>query len=111
MLKKILLLAVAGGWGSGVDAGQHVHGEGKLMISQDGSQWQVQFVLPAADVLGFEHAPESPKQQAVVDRLAGRLGENDQVVTLNGQCRLDGFSHSLPTRAVCKGAIPRRAGA
>lgn len=40
----------------------HLHGSGTLFIAQDNNLWQLQFVLPASDVVGFEHKPENSLQ-------------------------------------------------
>jgi hypothetical protein len=67
----------------------HSHGEGQLLISQDDKQWLVQFILPAADVFGFEHAPESPEQRKQLAHRKHKLQTNADVINLGQQCVLD----------------------
>ncbi|MDU0353733.1 DUF2796 domain-containing protein [Paraglaciecola aquimarina] len=52
---------------SSVEAQEHVHGVGSAFVIQQGQTWQLQFILPASDALGFEHIPEDQQQR---DRLA-----------------------------------------
>lgn len=79
-------------------AGQvHLHGQGQLFVSQENNDWHVAFILPAADVLGFEHSPASAEQKRVLQTLAKRLTTNDSVVNLGGKCTLSEATHSLLT--------------
>jgi hypothetical protein len=73
----------------------HLHGQGQLFVSQENNDWHVQFILPAADVIGFEHAPENEEQEKTVQTLAKRLTQNDAVVKLSGKCTLSEATHSL----------------
>lgn len=74
--------------GFSVVAQEHIHGQGQLLISQDEKQWHLQLSLPAADVLRFEHAPETEEQKSTFHSLARKLEQNADVVELNGQCIL-----------------------
>ena len=73
----------------------HVHGQGEILISQEGNQWSVQLEIPAGDVLGFEHSPETEEQQKAVNELVKKLEDSSNVVELNGECSLDKVSHNL----------------
>lgn len=73
----------------------HVHGKGKLLISQQGSIWNLQFILPAKDVLGFEHEAETDEESATLLKMAKRLLAREEVVRLNGKCSLTDKSNSL----------------
>ena len=73
----------------------HQHGQGQLFISQESSDWHVQFILPAADVLGFEHAPENAQQEKTLHSLIERLNNNDAIVDLSEHCTLSEVTHSL----------------
>lgn len=69
--------------------GAHVHGEGKLMIAQDGNQLEMEFVSPGMNLVGFEHPPANPAQTDAV---------NAAIATLKQPLRLFGF----PPAAGCK---------
>ncbi|GLR71583.1 ZrgA family zinc uptake protein [Agaribacter marinus] len=66
----------------------HMHGKGTLFIAQDGNTWQLQFTLPASDVFGFEHQPETKKQQEYVHMQSKRLKQLDKVLSLPNDCAL-----------------------
>ncbi|MFC3121247.1 ZrgA family zinc uptake protein [Agaribacter flavus] len=76
-------------------AQEHVHGQGQLQIAQEGSHWHVHLSLPAADALGFEHEAETKAQKSKVKKIAHRLARNQDVLSLNGDCRLVSSEHSL----------------
>ncbi|WP_375285109.1 ZrgA family zinc uptake protein [Marinicauda pacifica] len=54
----------------------HVHGqaEASLTIGRD-SILQVEFIAPAGDLVGFEHAPQSDVEHAALRRLEDQLAE------------------------------------
>lgn len=91
-LKLILLLSV----GFSVNAQEHVHGQGQLLIAQEEQNWHLQLILPAADVLGFEHKPETQQQKNMIDKVAKHFEISDQVVQLKGRCQLHQTEYSLP---------------
>lgn len=74
----------------------HVHGQGKVLIAQDGDDWQLQFVLPAADVLGFEHVPETMEQKQAVESLSGKVGNVPNLVSIDGNCTVANSDVSIP---------------
>ena len=78
-----------------VNAQQHVHGQGELLVSQEGSMLHLQLVLPAADALGFEHEPETTEQLNSRSFLAERLASNTNVIDVEGQCELVAVEHTL----------------
>lgn len=73
----------------------HVHGQGEMFISQEGSQWSVQLEIPAGDALGFEHSPETEAQQQAVSELTKKLEDSANVLVLNGDCSLEKMNHNL----------------
>lgn len=81
--------------GFSANAQQHTHGQGQLLISQDGTEWHMQLILPAADSLGFEHVPETQAQKNKIESLAKKLQENAAVIEVDGQCALIKAAHSL----------------
>ena len=48
--------------------GAHVHGHGRLDIAREGDRIALALVAPGADVVGFEHAPQSEADRAAVER-------------------------------------------
>lgn len=55
--------------------GKHAHGIGELDVALDGNLLELEWRSPAANLLGFEHAPRSDEQRAVVARVQAQLGE------------------------------------
>lgn len=51
----------------------HVHGIGTLNIALDGTDMVMEFHAPGADLVGFEHAAESPAELAAVDAAIAAL--------------------------------------
>ncbi|MGS0537059.1 ZrgA family zinc uptake protein [Pseudoalteromonas sp. SaAl2] len=76
---------------------QHVHGQGQLLIVQQKQHWHLQFTLPAADVLGFEHTPETPEQIQRVAALNKRLAVIEQVVKFDNACVMEQSESTLPS--------------
>lgn len=79
-------------------AGQaHVHGHGKLLIAQEGQQWQLEFNLPAADVLGFEHIAHSEQDQGRLYKVRESLAVPGSVFTTSGgNCEVTEQDADLP---------------
>jgi hypothetical protein len=75
----------------------HEHGKGTLFVAQDGTKWQLQFTLPAGDVLGFEHAPETAEQESIVHEKLAQLNEVSSVFTLPKGCTLDSIDVHEPS--------------
>ncbi|WP_158768379.1 DUF2796 domain-containing protein [Paraglaciecola sp. L1A13] len=95
MMKNVLLLSALVSCCFTVAAQEHVHGQGQMFISQEDNNWHVQLILPAADVLGFEHAPENEAQQKTIQLFAKRLEDNNSIIELNPNCSLNEVTHSL----------------
>lgn len=74
-----LILASAPGLGA------HVHGEAHLDMALDrGGALRVEFTSPKHDVLGFEHAPETPEEHDAVAALHARLEDPSILFSLTG---------------------------
>lgn len=69
-------------------ADKHVHGHGQLLVAQDENNWQLQFSIPAADLLGFEHAPENDEQMQQVHQIEKQISEYSNVFSVDGNCQL-----------------------
>lgn len=95
----VLALLLFSSLGLMVKAQQHVHGQGELLISQEGSTLHLQLVLPAADALGFEHEPETTEQIDSRNLLAERFELNLNVIEVEGQCELLSVAHTLEAHA------------
>src|SRR5690554_4975241 len=51
------------------NAAAHQHGLGHLDLVLEGQQLILELRIPAEDLLGFEHAPQTPGQQAQLEAL------------------------------------------
>ena len=76
---KTILLLVSVGSSLPLLAGEqrrhaaHEHGVGKLEIAQDGNTVQIVLDSPAANLLGFEHAPRSEREHETLEQVLSRL--------------------------------------
>lgn len=57
------------------ELGPHVHGTGRLDIVIDGNKLALDLDAPAHDIIGFEHAPGTPEQQAALDKATAALND------------------------------------
>ena len=73
----------------------HVHGQGTLFVIQEGEYWQFQYILPAADALGFEHAPDTSEQKSILLQLKQSLENYKNLMSFNAQCSQDSVAHNL----------------
>lgn len=78
-------------------AKKHVHGEGMLFIAQEQKQWQFEFLLPAADLLGFEYMPQTAEQKQQVSNMITKIENVDAIITRPTTCQLVSNSHTLDT--------------
>ncbi len=60
---------------AGTSLGKHQHGVAELDVALDGASLELHWRSPAANLLGFEHAPRTTEQRAAVSRLQAQLGE------------------------------------
>ena len=97
-LFSILLLSALFIFSNKVLAQEHVHGQGELLIAQDGAKWHIRLVVPSGDILGFEHAPETEEQKQTLDNLIETLETHEKVFVLNSECFLNKVSHNLKGR-------------
>lgn len=68
----------------------HLHGVGKLNIGMDGNNLIIELTSPAANIVGFEHAPENEQQSHDVHEAIELLkqGEKMFVLTKKAMCTL-----------------------
>lgn len=62
--------------------GAHVHGESHLDLAQTDTGLELQWSSPAADLLGFEHAPHSQAEKDAVAALRQTLQQPQALVKL-----------------------------
>lgn len=78
--------------------GAHQHGVAKLEVSVVGSELTLRLDSPLDNLLGFEHAPRTPAQQAAAERLLKRLRQGDRLflTTRAAACRMEGAEITAP---------------
>jgi hypothetical protein len=59
--------------------GVHQHGEGTLNVIVDGSELYLEFISPAADIVGFEHRPRNAAQENVLQEALHRLRDGGRL--------------------------------
>jgi len=62
--------------------GAHVHGIGQMNVVLDGNSLAIELDTPAANLLGFEHAPRDAAEEAVLGQAVERLHQAEAVFTL-----------------------------
>jgi hypothetical protein len=53
--------------------GAHMHGHGRLNIAIEDKTMSVELEVPAADIVGFEHEPETQEEKAVLEAAKAKL--------------------------------------
>lgn len=78
--------------------GAHVHGESHLDLAQTDTGLELQWRSPAADLLGFEHAPRNQQERDAVAALRQSLENPQALVKLPAaaECRLTEASAISP---------------
>ncbi|KFB08082.1 DUF2796 domain-containing protein [Nitratireductor basaltis] len=79
------------------EAGAHEHGSGMLDIAIQGQRLTIALSVPAFDLVGFEHAPETRAQKLAVKRARARLQEPDRLwgFPAAASCSTDAIETSL----------------
>ena len=67
------------------ELGAHNHGEALLNIVIEGDQLVMLMTSPAANIVGFEHHPETQEQKAAVAAATFQLEKLDQVIAFNDE--------------------------
>lgn len=70
------------------NAEPHVHGIAELQVAIEGRQADVIFTSPAANLVGFEHAPESDAQRRALEDATRFLQTRALLVDEAGSCTL-----------------------
>ena len=82
-------------WSTFSESQTHVHGEGQLLIAQDGNTWQMEFIIPAADILGFENKTNDVKKVKRVNEIAKLISDASNLITIPNNCQASNISHNL----------------
>ncbi len=77
----------------------HTHGQGFMTIIFDQGQLAIEIRSPAADILGFEHAPHTPEQHALLNNAYTLLQTPHTLITLNPTCTLLNSHIDMPYQA------------
>jgi hypothetical protein len=69
----------------------HVHGIAALNVALEGTEVHVELDSPAANIVGFEHAPTSESDHAALDKAVAALTDGERLFRFNAEagCRLD----------------------
>ncbi len=69
----------------------HVHGIAALNLALEGEEVHIELDSPAANIVGFEHAPSSEADHAAVDKAVATLKKGDQLFRFNNEagCRME----------------------
>lgn len=51
----------------------HVHGIAHLNLAMENNELYIEFISPAADIVGFEHTPETEEEKSAMQKAAGKL--------------------------------------
>ncbi len=71
--------------------GAHVHGMAALNLALEGDEVHIELDSPAANIVGFEHAPSSEADHAALDKAVATLKNGDQLFLFNDEagCRME----------------------
>lgn len=61
------------------ELGPHEHGHGTMNVVVEDSQLLIELILPAVNVVGFEHKPRSGEQTEAIRQALKRLGASEQL--------------------------------
>ncbi len=76
--------------------GAHEHGVGSLTLALDGNEMEIELESPAANLVGFEHAPQDDAQRAALERAVALLKDGERLFSFPkaAGCRLTAASVS-----------------
>lgn len=71
--------------------GAHVHGIAALNLALEGQEVHIELDSPAANIVGFEHAPSSEADHAALDKAVATLKDGDRLFKFNDDagCRVE----------------------
>jgi hypothetical protein len=87
----LVTMALGAGANEHREHGAHVHGVGQLNAVLDGTTLEIELDSPAANLVGFEHAPRNDEEHARYDKTFAQLrqGEVLFILPVAAGCRLD----------------------
>jgi hypothetical protein len=73
--------------------GAHVHGVASLNVAVDGDKLLIELDSPAANLVGFEHAPRDDAQREAVDKAKAQLADGAALFVPDAQagCALESY--------------------
>ncbi len=76
---------------------KHEHGMGELNIAVEGSTIEFEFMIPGADIIGFEYVAKSDEDIAKIDQALKTFDDYTNIFTLpnNSLCQLSGQKVAL----------------
>jgi hypothetical protein len=63
--------------------GTHVHGVAHLNLALENNDLHIEFTSPAADIVGFEHEPETEEEKSAMQKALGRLRAGKRMFKLS----------------------------
>ncbi|TFH92156.1 zinc uptake protein ZrgA [Vibrio ouci] len=71
--------------------GAHVHGVVEFNIAQDANELLMEITAPGADVVGFEHAPQTDEQKHQLEAAVTQLNDANSIFTLaaSAGCKIE----------------------
>ncbi|MFC3094459.1 DUF2796 domain-containing protein [Alteromonas sediminis] len=94
--KSVLAMGLLVAFNASAQNTAHVHGKGTAFVVQQDNEWQLQFTLPAADIFGFEHYPDTAEQKKRVKAQDEKLSIAESFLTLPGGCQIVSIDASNP---------------
>ena len=99
MRNRTVLAALSLSLASGITSGEqhehrqldsHEHGVGLLNVAQENETLSIEFISPAMNIVGFEHAPGKPEEEQAVQQATGTLEDGEKVFSLPAEagCQL-----------------------
>lgn len=84
-------------WSQSSSLDAHIHGEAELTIAFDGKHLEMQLLSPAANILGFEHAPANDEQRERVHHAENILQNANALFEFRGtDCASSFVSVEMP---------------
>ncbi len=96
MRNRTVLAALSLSLASGITSGEqhehrqldsHEHGVGLLNVAQENETLSIEFISPAMNIVGFEHAPGKPEEEQAVQQATGTLEDGEKVFSLPAEAR------------------------
>jgi len=71
--------------------GPHEHGHGRLNIAIEDNRVSMELEVPGADIVGFEHEPSTPEQNAAIEKAKAKLADALSIFKLpaSAECKVE----------------------